>query len=75
MKVTLIPGSWAQKYVQKERLTLELAALATVSDAITAAGVPVDEVGFAVIGGTAVRKEYVLNEGAEVALYPPIVGG
>ena len=75
MKVTVIPGSWAQKYVQREWLTVELPESATVADAITAARVPADAVGFAVISGSAVRKDHKLTDGAEVTLYPPIVGG
>ena len=75
MKVVVIPGSWACKYVQTERIELILDKTATVADAIVAVGVPVDSVGFGVVGGNAVRKNFPLYEGAEVTLYPPIVGG
>jgi len=75
VKVTVVLGSWAEKYVQVERVELELPDGATVVDAIEAVGVPVDAVGFGVVGGNAVRKDYKLVDGMEVALYPPIVGG
>ena len=75
MKVTVVPGSWAQKYVQSERVIANLPLGATVADAIIAAGIPLDIVGFGVVGGNAVRKDFQLAEGAEVHLYPPIVGG
>lgn len=55
--------------------TLDLPEGATIGEAMAAQAIADDEVGFAVIGGKAVRKDYVLKDGDDVMLYPAIVGG
>jgi len=67
MKVTV-------NYV-KDRWEVDLPEGAPVADAIIAVGVPVDDIGFAMIAGRIVRKDYVLADGDDVTLYAAIVGG
>lgn len=67
MRVTL-------KHV-KDTFLLDLPDGATVAQAMAAQGIADEDVGFAVIEGGAVRKDYVLKDGDTVMLYPAIVGG
>jgi len=59
----------------KSKWEINLTSGATVADAIAAIGVPVDDIGFAIIQGKVVRKDYMLTDGDDVTLYPAIVGG
>jgi len=59
----------------KGRWEIDLPEGATVADAISAIKVPVDDIGFAIIDGKVVRKDYGLKNGDEVTLYAAIVGG
>jgi len=60
---------------EKSRSQIDLPEGAAITDAIAAIGIPEDDVGFGVIRGRAVRKDYTLTDGDEVTLYQPIVGG
>ena len=67
MKITV-------KYL-KGRSEMDLPEGSTLEDAIFAGGLPTDDIGFGVINGKAVPKDYTLADGDEVTLYPSIVGG
>ncbi|MCL2285634.1 MAG: MoaD/ThiS family protein [Firmicutes bacterium] len=67
MKITV-------KYL-KGRSEIDLPEGSTIDDAIAAGGFPADDIGFGVINGKAVPKDYVLADEDEVTLYPSIVGG
>ena len=74
MKITVKTGAWADKYV-KGRSEIDLPENATVTDAITALDIPIDDVGFAVINSVAVRKDHPLKNETFVTLHPAIMGG
>jgi len=59
----------------KSRWEIDLPEGTTVADAIAAVGVPVNDIGFAIIKGKVVRKDYVLKDGDGITLYAAIVGG
>jgi len=59
----------------KSRWEIDLPEGTTIADAIVAVGVPVNDIGFAIMNGKVVRKDCVLKDGEDITLYAAIVGG
>ena len=74
MKIKIEVARWASKYV-KSGAEIDLPEGAAVADAIALVGIPSDNVGFAMVEGKVVRKDYVLKDGDVVTLHATIVGG
>jgi len=75
MKTSVGIGNFAEKYCKQGNYDVELPNNSTVADAIRAIGLPNDIVGITVVNGTAVRKDFILNDKDVIMLHPPIVGG
>ena len=74
MNITIHAGSWARRFIPEEtRLTLYEGA--TVSDALAALTLPLDEIGLTVISGKAVPRDCMLRDGDKLEILPMIVGG
>ena len=58
-----------------EALPVELEAGATVRKLLAGLGVPVDEVKLVFANGLARNVEYVLADGDELGIFPPVGGG
>ncbi len=56
-------------------LTIEMADGATVADVIARLGIPPDIVRKVFVDGIAQDPDFVLYDGAELGLFPPIAGG
>jgi len=75
MKITIITGNWANRYMESDSLELELPEYSTVADALKTLPLPPDETGLTAINGKAVKKEHFLSDGDCLKIYPPIIGG
>ena len=75
MKVTLVTGSWAKRYVAGESVVLDVPERSTVADVLKASALPLDEAGMALTGGRPVTQEHVLSDGDVLKIYPVIIGG
>ena len=75
MKITVVTGDWAARYLNERSMALKMPERSTVADVIKAAGIPEDEAGIAVISGKAVPREYPLSDGETVKIHPIIIGG
>lgn len=64
----LAPGGQAQ-------LTVEIADGATVAEVIAQLGIPPDVVRKVFVGGVARDPDWVLDDGDELGMFPPIAGG
>ncbi len=59
----------------QSELTIEMPEGATVADVITRVGIPEGFVRKVFVAGVAQDPEFVLYEGAELGMFPPIAGG
>ena len=75
MKIIIITGDWAIRYLKSESAELDLPEKSTVADVLKALPLPPDETGLAAIGGKAVKRDYVLSDGECVKIYPAIING
>ena len=75
MKITLVTGSWARRYVAAESVELNMPDHSTVADALKTSALPSDEAGMAIIGGKSVAREHTLSDGDVMKVYPVIIGG
>jgi len=75
LKITVETGSWAERYINKRSISIDVPEGSTVLDAINAAGILLDEAGIAVVDGRAVPREYPLSDGDVVKILPVIIGG
>jgi len=75
MKVKIITGGWARRYIADGATELTLPYGATVADALAALPVPPGETGIVTVGGKQVKENFRLSEGDNLKLYPVIIGG
>jgi len=75
MKVTVLTGRWARRYVQQEVTELYLPDNASVEDALERLRIPLEEVGFIVINSRVVPRKTFLHEGDSIRVYPAVIGG
>jgi len=75
MKVTVVTGSWARRYVHQELTELILPEGASIGHALDLLGIPDEEAGLTVINNKASLRQTQLQEGDCIKVYPVIVGG
>ena len=75
MKITIVTGSWARRYLKSDLLEITLPENSTVADALKTLDLPPDETGMVLIGGKAATREQPLSEGDLLKIYPVIIGG
>ncbi|MCX7773521.1 MAG: hypothetical protein N2376_10470 [Clostridia bacterium] len=76
MKITIEATEWLKRYIPESRsVTLEVTDGLSVLESLKLAGVPEDEIGFALVNG--VRQDLMapLKEGDSIKPYPAIIGG
>jgi sulfur carrier protein ThiS len=76
LRIYIEVSDFLKRYLsgQKE-VCLDLPKAATVSDAINAASIPEDEIGFIVLKDTKVENDYVLEDGDRIKIFNLIIGG
>lgn len=74
MIIKVSAGRWASQYIT-DTVEVNLPPDATVLDAIIQAGLPEDEVGFAVVDGNVLTKDTLLTDNMAIILHPVIIGG
>lgn len=76
MKVRLEISSWFKRYTGGElAMEVELSPGAAVLHAVRMAGIPEEEVGFAVVNDVKVEMNHPLKDGDALKVYPVIIGG
>ena len=75
MKIIVIAGDWASRYIESKALEMNLPEYITVADVLKMLPLPPDETGLAAIDGKAVKRDYLLSDGDCVKIYPAIVNG
>lgn len=76
VKVRIELSSWFRRYSEgKELLEVETAEGATAEEAVKAAGIPFEEVGFIVRNNEKIDEGLILSEGDRIKLYPYVIGG
>ena len=75
MKIKVLAGDWANRYVTENEKELVFSDKATVADILQSLPIPAAEVGLTAVNGRAADRRFALNDGDVVKLYPVIVGG
>lgn len=60
---------------RRDRFSVSVESGSMVSDLIRAVGLSQDDAGMVVVGGRVVGPDYVLSNGIEVDIFPPLSGG
>ena len=75
MKVTVITGEWARRYIPRERSEENIPEGLTAGGLLERLPIPTDDIGIIAVNGRAVRREDILCDGDIVKLFPKIIGG
>ena len=75
MKISVIIGDWAKRYIKPDLLEFDLPEQVTVADVLEMLPLPPEETGLTAIDGKAANRDYLLSEGDQMKIYPSIVNG
>ena len=73
MIIKITAGSLAKKYSIQENINLKDGA--NIYDALAELAVPADEIGLTSVNGKAFPRDYILNDGDNLEIFPVIVDG
>ena len=75
MKITIITGRWAAKFLEHESFEMDVPEQSTVGSVLGMLPLPPDETGMVTIADKAVKDGFLLSDGDSMKIYPVIIGG
>jgi len=76
MRITIEFSSWFKRYTAgQEQLEVEACEGITAAEAVRAAGILFEEVGFIVRNNEKINEGLILSDDDRIKLYPYIIGG
>lgn len=76
MKISIEVSNWFKKYTGGQtQLEIDVQADMAASKAVSATGIPEEEIGIIIVNGTKVSADYTLKEGDRIKAFPLIIGG
>lgn len=75
MKVTVITGGWAGRYLPENPASFDAPDNSTVADLLKTLPIPPEEAGMVAVNGKAASGDHILSDGDSLKIYPVIIGG